>query len=143
VYRTAERITGNAEDAEDVLQTLFLRLLGRELSGDVLANPRAYLYRATVNIALDVLRARKRRPVSDDSAEMLEAPGARTATRGEEDVLARIQGEICLLGGTVMVLGFQTRSSIKDVDAVFAPVQPGPAIRATLFGGEPRSIPRT
>jgi RNA polymerase sigma-70 factor (ECF subfamily) len=91
VHRTAERVTGNAQDAEDVLQTLFLRLLGRELSGDVQANPRAYLYRATVNIALDVLRARKRRPVSDHSAAMLEEPAARTASRGEEDFLARLR----------------------------------------------------
>ena len=30
VYRAAYRITGNAEDAEDVLQTLFLRLLRRD-----------------------------------------------------------------------------------------------------------------
>ena len=30
VYRAAYRITGNAEDAEDALQTLFLRLLRRE-----------------------------------------------------------------------------------------------------------------
>ena len=35
-----------------------------------------------------------------------------------------IHGEICLLGGTVMVLGFQARSSTKDIDAVFAPIQP-------------------
>lgn len=90
VHRTAERITGNAQDAEDVLQTLFLRLLGRELCGDVQVNPRGYLYRATVNIALDVLRARKRRAASDDSAE-LEEPSLRSVSRGEEEVLARLR----------------------------------------------------
>jgi hypothetical protein len=31
------------------------------------------------------------------------------------------QGEICLLGGTVMVLAFKARVSTKDVDAVFEP----------------------
>jgi RNA polymerase sigma-70 factor (ECF subfamily) len=31
VYRTAYAVTGNAEDAEDVLQTIFLRLVRREL----------------------------------------------------------------------------------------------------------------
>lgn len=30
VFRTAYRITGNATDAEDVLQTVFLRLMRRD-----------------------------------------------------------------------------------------------------------------
>lgn len=33
-----------------------------------------------------------------------------------------IEGEICLLGGTVMVLAFDARASTKDVDAVFEPI---------------------
>ena len=34
-----------------------------------------------------------------------------------------VQGEICLLGGTVMVLAFKVRPSTKDVDAIFQPVR--------------------
>ena len=33
-----------------------------------------------------------------------------------------VHAEICLLGGTAMVLAFQARQSTKDVDAIFAPV---------------------
>lgn len=69
VYRSAYRITGRAEDAEDVLQTLFLRLLRRECPPDIEANPKAYLHRAAVNIALDIVKARNRH-VSSDETEM-------------------------------------------------------------------------
>ena len=33
-------------------------------------------------------------------------------------------GEICLFGGTVMVLAFAARVATKDVDALFQPTQP-------------------
>ena len=32
-----------------------------------------------------------------------------------------VRGEVCLFGGTVMILAFQSRQSTKDIDAVFAP----------------------
>src|SRR5262245_47188307 len=54
IYRTAYRVTGNAEDAEDVLQTLFVRLLRRDAAPEFGKNPKAYLYRATMNIALNL-----------------------------------------------------------------------------------------
>jgi RNA polymerase sigma-70 factor (ECF subfamily) len=70
VFRAALRVTGNPADAEDVLQTVFLRLLAR--SGDVedVALPAAYFRRAAVNAAVDVLRRRELRAdsVYDDSA---------------------------------------------------------------------------
>jgi RNA polymerase sigma-70 factor (ECF subfamily) len=59
VYRAAHRITGNPADAEDVLQTVFLRLARRQTGGlDEQAG--GYLHRSAVNAALDVLRSRQR-----------------------------------------------------------------------------------
>ncbi len=59
VLRTAYRVTGNAHDAEDVLQTVFLRLLAQaELRLDP-EQAGSYLHRAAVNAALDLLRRRQ------------------------------------------------------------------------------------
>ncbi len=69
VFRTAYRITGNAADAEDVLQTVFLRLLRRE-GGAVVESQESYLRRAAVNAALDVVRSgRDARRVPIDQVE--------------------------------------------------------------------------
>lgn len=60
VFRTAHRITGSAEDAEDVLQTVFLRLVKGQETYDLSRNPEAYLSRAAINASLDLLRSRTR-----------------------------------------------------------------------------------
>jgi RNA polymerase sigma-70 factor (ECF subfamily) len=58
VYRTAFSVIFNAEDAEDVVQTVFLRILRNGLPSGV-TNPKGYLYRAAVNEALNVVRSRR------------------------------------------------------------------------------------
>src|SRR5262252_378319 len=58
VFRAAYRITGNVGDAEDVLQTVFLRLLRHEEANEIRNLP-AYLHRSAVNASLDVLRRNK------------------------------------------------------------------------------------
>jgi RNA polymerase sigma-70 factor (ECF subfamily) len=64
VFRAALRITGNPADAEDVLQTVFLRVMAQ--GGDVedVVLPAAYFRRAAVNAAVDVLRRRELRAES-------------------------------------------------------------------------------
>src|SRR6185436_7535468 len=72
VFRTAYGVTGSPEDAEDVVQTIFLRLLRREFLPECMSDPRAYLYRAAVNLSLNVVKARQRHVLTDD-AETFEA----------------------------------------------------------------------
>jgi RNA polymerase sigma-70 factor (ECF subfamily) len=57
VLVAAYRVTGSMADAEDVAQTVFLRLGSGE--GVPPKNAGSYLYRAAVNGALDLLRRRK------------------------------------------------------------------------------------
>ncbi len=58
VFRAAYRITGNATDAEDALQTVFVRMLKRDAAADPVDNMASFLHRSAVNAALDLVRAR-------------------------------------------------------------------------------------
>jgi RNA polymerase sigma-70 factor (ECF subfamily) len=65
VYRTACVITRNPDDAEDVLQEVFVRLLAKGVPRN-LKNPKAYFYTAAVRASLNVLRTRRRYVFTDD-----------------------------------------------------------------------------
>ncbi len=89
VFRTAYRITGNAGDAEDALQTVFLRLLRRGRNAEALENVESYLRRAAINAALDVVRAKVAEhhvPLPDD------ASGVTPTTPAQGDVSGLRQG---------------------------------------------------
>src|SRR6476469_751856 len=58
VFRAAYRITGNANDAEDVLQTVFLRMVKRDPGAEPVGNMTSFLHRSAVNAALDLVRSR-------------------------------------------------------------------------------------
>ena len=60
VYRAAYSVTGSEQEAEDVLQTLFLQLLRSGVPSGFRKNPKAYLYRAAINQALNAVRSRRR-----------------------------------------------------------------------------------
>jgi RNA polymerase sigma-70 factor (ECF subfamily) len=95
VYRAAYRITGNAMDAEDVLQTVFTRLLRREEQPDLSESAGSYLHRAAVNAALDLMRRRKRsrrvdlEEVGDDLVDTTD-PGPERA-HGSRELKTRLR----------------------------------------------------
>lgn len=60
VFRLAFRMTGNEHDAEEVVQEAFLRAYRRLAGFESRANFGTWLYRITVNCALDFRRARQR-----------------------------------------------------------------------------------
>ncbi len=85
VFLAAYRVCGNAEDAEDVLQSVFLRLLKRTENEQSLANdevgpndlnlgdkPASYICRAAINASLDVLRSKRRKPTTELDHEHVE-----------------------------------------------------------------------
>ena len=71
VFRAAYRVTGNSSDAEDILQTVFLRLVRLEVFPEV-ANLPGYLHRSAVNASLDLLRAKKETLSLDEDPDQAE-----------------------------------------------------------------------
>jgi len=106
IYRTAFRVTGNGEDAEDVLQNLFVRIMRRELPPDFKRNPKAYLYRAAVNLALNVVRSRSRRATMETLGEV-EDPCFREKSRGESEMdecVRQALGELSAKAAEILIL---------------------------------------
>ena len=58
VYRTALRVTGNGADAEDAMQSVFLRLM-HQSALELTQMPEHYLRRAATNAAIDILRKKQ------------------------------------------------------------------------------------
>ncbi len=61
VFRLAFRMTGNEQDAEDVVQESFLRAYRQLGRFESRANFGTWLYRITANCAVDLMRARQAR----------------------------------------------------------------------------------
>jgi RNA polymerase sigma-70 factor (ECF subfamily) len=91
VFRAAYRITGNAGDAEDVLQTVFLRMLKRDPEAEVVGNMPSFLHRAAVNAALDLVRSRQniRNIPLDELEPVLAEPAFRSPERAHNSTEIR------------------------------------------------------
>lgn len=107
VFRTAHRVTGSAADAEDVLQTVFLRVARGQESAAAAGNPQAYFARAAINASLDLLRSRKRSkavPMDDveDRASLATFVSKSNPARHQEDRELRelLTEALARLGGT-------------------------------------------
>jgi RNA polymerase sigma-70 factor (ECF subfamily) len=74
VLKAAYRVTGSMADAEDVAQSVFLRLARKDLDRSRITNLESYLHRSAVNAALDLIRSRvNRESVPVEAADELES----------------------------------------------------------------------
>ncbi len=101
VFRAAYRITGSVVDAEDVLQTIFLRL-SRRANVNLEPNPASYLHRAAVNVSLDLMRQRGRNasiPLDDVATILATNPGlSPESQQRNRELRACVRGAIGKLG---------------------------------------------
>ena len=125
VFRTAQRITGSAADAEDVLQTVFLRLVKGQDDYDLSHNPEAYLSRAAINASLDLLRSRTRAKavaLDDVNTEAL-ASGFRNPelAHADRELQALVRQAVSRLGktaGEMFVLRYYEGFDNKEIAVV-------------------------
>lgn len=85
VFRLAFRMTGNEQDAEDLVQETFLRAYRQLGKFDGRASFGTWLYRIAANRSLDLIRLHKRRqeqqtPVDEEGREIADAVAADAPT---------------------------------------------------------------
>ena len=89
VFRYALHITGRREDAEDVVQHVFLGTYSVLETGRELVNPRAWLIKAAKHRSLNLLRDRRDTPIADVERRVPFAPG-----EGEAEALAEVRAAL-------------------------------------------------
>jgi len=96
LYRTAYSILDNSADAEDVPQSIFLRILRSGMTPDLQKNAKPYLYRAAVNLSLNIIRSRKRHALNS-GAEDIQVPLDAPDSNSVEDSHRRLAEAIAEL----------------------------------------------
>ena len=81
VFNVAYRLSGNVSDAEDVVQTAFLRAHQQLSRFEARADFWTWLHRITVNCSIDLIRTRRHREIAHDPAD-LEMESATDTARG-------------------------------------------------------------
>ena len=94
VFNVAYRLTGSASDAEDVVQTTFLRAYQQLSRFEARADFRTWLHRITVNCSIDLIRSRRHREVGHDPEDLeVHSAGTEPPAAPGPDRLA-LSGEI-------------------------------------------------
>lgn len=90
VLKAAYRVTGSIADAEDVAQSVFLRLARKEIDRNRITNLESYLHRSAVNAALDLIRSRgSRESVPVETADELESNSSLSPERAHRSMEIR------------------------------------------------------
>jgi len=82
VFRLAHRMTGNASDAEDVVQETFLKAYRQLSRFESRANFSTWLHRIAVNCSIDLIRARPHRESGHDATDLEQFGAADAAVAG-------------------------------------------------------------
>ena len=74
MYEAARSVARNRHDAEDAVQNVFVRLVQGQPSSNFRKNPKAYLCKAAINQARNMIRSRGRQKLVDEDFSKLNIP---------------------------------------------------------------------
>ena len=74
IFSLAHRMTGNAQDAEDVVQEAWLKAHKQLSRFEARADFRTWMHRITVNCSIDLIRARRHREDAHDPMDLEQGP---------------------------------------------------------------------
>lgn len=94
LFRFAYYRTGSVEEAQDVVQNIFVRLLEKKVNLEEVDNLKAYLFRAVANGCTDVFRRRGRESTVIDSGELLLESDSQTSQGIEQQEYEQEQQRI-------------------------------------------------
>jgi RNA polymerase sigma-70 factor (ECF subfamily) len=117
VWSYLYRVTGNASQADDVLQEAFCRFLTAPVAGLDESEQRAYLFRIAGNLAIDHWRRSRREQQFAEQADRTEpgAPGAQPTAR--EMDLSRSFGELKPRERALLWLAYVEESGHDEIAA--------------------------
>jgi len=123
VYRLARRLAGQDADARDIVQEAFLRVFKRVARFRREAAFASWLYRVTVNVAIDRHRQRARRPAApldatpalEPTTDEGEGPVARALSNEQRDEVRRAMLELSPKLSTVVLLRYVEGLSYDEI----------------------------
>jgi RNA polymerase sigma factor (sigma-70 family) len=115
MFATARKILKQKADAEDVIQSLYFKLLDSELPSDVWENPKGYLYRTVVNTCFNWKSARKSKK-EQQRVEELEFAEPRSG-HAHENATLQVEHLLGTLGeDTVRIVMLHADSGYSDAE---------------------------
>ena len=115
VYRTAYSVTGRSQDAEDIVQNLFLHLLRKGCPPGLQSNPKAYLYRSAVNLSLNVLKSRRRYTDASEIEDSSSAPDTFEKARDVQKQLIDAMAQLHASSVEMLILRYEHGYSDAEI----------------------------
>jgi RNA polymerase sigma-70 factor, ECF subfamily len=112
IYSVAWRMTGNQQDAEEIVQETFLRAYRSLSRFELRASFATWLYRIAVNRSLDFLKAKKMTDAHQISED-----------RGADDQDREVQVASTNPGPDRLLLSAETRQKINEAIALLSPAE--------------------